>query len=285
MPDPFENMDFSLILCTVGRTREVAEFLRSLPKNGVESFEIVLVDQNEDDRLTGIFAPYRGRFPVRHIRCERGLSQARNRGLAAAAGRIIAFPDDDCVYPAGLLEKVKLYFSEHAECGGLSTLVTDAAGEFSAGGYMSKQAQTITRNNVWRCGVSPSIFVRRESIGKITFDETLGVGSGTIFGSGEETDFLLNLLENGVRLDYRPELLVLHPRFRGPWRMERGWRYGCGMGRVLRKHAYGAATAVRYALLQAVRAAQAFFLLRFGRMMFHLAMSFGRLRGYLTKRQ
>lgn len=42
--------------------------------------------------------------------------------------------------------------------------------------------------------VSCSFFVKREKVGKLRFDERLGVGSGTRFGSGEETDFVLNLI-------------------------------------------------------------------------------------------
>lgn len=267
---PEMNFDFSLILCTLNRTKEVDDFLCSLAEQPPElNLELIVVDQNGDERLDAVLEPYRKRFALKRIRTSPGLSRARNLGLRQASGRIIAFPDDDCVYPPDLLARIAAAFSEDAGMDGLSTLVTDSGGQFSAGGRMYRHPCRITARNVWWCGVSPSIFVRREAAAGVFFDETLGVGSGTIFGSGEETDYLLALMEAGKRLEYRPDLVVLHPRFGGPWLSRRGMLYGCGMGRVLRKHGRSFPTAAYYAGLQLVRAAQSFAMLRFGKMCFH----------------
>lgn len=279
------DYDFSFVLCTLNRRDEVAQFLASLKKQTEQyRIQLIVVDQNTDDRLTEVLSPYRNTFEICHVKTQPGLSRARNLGLQYAVGDIIGFPDDDCTYPETLLEFLFQAFSEEPARGGISTLVTDEAGNFSAGGRMYLEPCAITTKNVWWCGVSPSIFVRRNALGTVTFDEELGVGSGTIFGSGEETDFLLMLLEAGVRLDYMPQAVVYHPRFTGPWKKERGWLYGCGMGRVLRKHDESVLTVFYYAALQQIRALQSFFTFKFGKMLFHLAMSYGRLRGYFAKR-
>lgn len=280
------DFDFSLVLCTLNRRDEVAQFLASLKKQDAQyRIQLIVVDQNTDDRIPEVLKPYQNDFEICLVKTQPGLSRARNLGLQYALGNIIGFPDDDCTYPETLLTFLYRAFAEDPQRGGISTLVTDEAGNFSAGGRMYRTPCTITKKNVWWCGVSPSIFVRRSALGGICFDEELGVGSGTVFGSGEETDFLLMLLEAGVRLDYMPQAVVYHPRFTGPWKRERGWLYGCGMGRVLRKHGASFFTVFYYALLQQVRAAQSFCTLKFRKMLFHLAMSYGRLYGYLAKRQ
>jgi len=279
------EFDFSLILCTLERVDVVDLFLKSLSRQDESlRIELIVVDQNTDNRLDPVLAPYAERYSLKHLRTTPGLSRARNLGLKEASGAIICFPDDDCTYPPELLKSVHDIFRKEPQTDGISACVTDEAGKFyTAGGQMFRNPCPIDRKNVWWCGVSVSIFFRRQAIDGVFFDESLGVGSGTIFGSGEETDYLLSLLKSGKRLSYRPDLIVHHPRFNGPWSAKRGMRYGCGMGRVLRKHGWSFFTAVCYACLQLARSAQSALTFRFSKMCYHLAMSAGRIRGYLAK--
>src|ERR1700687_2188783 len=83
---------FSLVLATVGRTSELERFLMHLNRQSYRKLELILVDQNPDDRLIPLVTTYRECFPVIHCRSAIGLSRARNVGLAHAAGDILAFP-------------------------------------------------------------------------------------------------------------------------------------------------------------------------------------------------
>ena len=270
---------FSLILCTVNREQVVREYFESLAQQkDAPPFEVILIDQNPDERLMPIVKDFQDRFPIRRYTAEPGLSRARNIGLRYAEGEIVAFPDDDCTYPESLLKNVSDFLLQEM-VDGISTLVTDKQGRLS-GTVMYRTARRITESNVWRCGVSISIFVKRAAVGGIVFDEDLGVGSGTVYGSGEETDFLLNLIHAGRRLDYCPHLVVNHPVFIGPWSLKRGYLYGSGMGRVLHKHRYTIFRAIYSAGLQIVRAGAALLTLNLPRMIFHFAMAYGRLSGY-----
>lgn len=48
---------------------------------------------------------------IKYIHIEqKGLSLARNIGLKYVKGDIVAFPDDDCEYPADLLKEVNDFF-------------------------------------------------------------------------------------------------------------------------------------------------------------------------------
>ncbi|MBR4666866.1 MAG: glycosyltransferase [Lentisphaeria bacterium] len=270
---------FSLILCTIDRDQVVREYFESLARQQEPpSFEVILIDQNKDDRLLPIVADFEKIFPIRRYTATPGLSHARNIGLNYAEGEIIAFPDDDCTYPETLLKSVSDYLSsEHID--GVSTLVTDRNGQFYSN-FIYRSSRRISFSNVWHCGVSISIFLKRQTIGDIRFDESLGVGSGTVYGSGEETDFLLNLLRERKLLVFCPDMVVNHPAFMGPWTVKRGYLYGNGMGRVLRKHHYTVFRAFYSAMLQGIRALMALGTLNFPKMNFHLAMAYGRLIGY-----
>ena len=270
---------FSLILCTVNRDQVVRDYFESLARQqDPPPFEVILIDQNPDDRLLPIVEYFKDMFPIRRYTAKPGLSRARNIGLSYAEGEIVAFPDDDCTYPDTLLKSVSDFLRQEM-VDGISILVTDKQGRQS-GTVMYRTARRITESNVWRCGVSISIFVKREAIGDIRFDEELGVGSGTVYGSGEETDFLLNLIHAGRHLDYCPHMVVNHPVFIGPWTLKRGYLYGNGMGRVLQKHHYSIFRMGYSAGLQVIRAGVAFLMLNIPRMLFHFAMAYGRVTGY-----
>jgi hypothetical protein len=85
------------------------------------------------------------------------------------------------------------------------------------------------------------MFLRRSVALRYRFDETLGVGAETPWGAGEETDYLLNLIERGHRLWFDPSIAIWHQGRSGPFTPKvcaKARSYGMGMGRVLRKNGY-----------------------------------------------
>ena len=253
----------SLITVTMGdRPGELARLRSSLGHQTYRNFEHIVINQREHPEFRG------------------GLSRARNYGLTLAMGDVVAFPDDDAWYAPTILQDVVDRLSDEAVAG-VSFRVTDEKGVCSAGGYMATGVMPITRQNIWRTAVSCSFFVRRECLTGIWFDERLGVGARTCYGSGEETDLLLQVIERGYRLVYDGDKVVYHPCYRGVYSVTRGWLYGNGCGAVLRKHHYSVVRVVWMASLQLVRTVQATFALRFDKVSFHFSMSLGRLHGYL----
>jgi glycosyltransferase involved in cell wall biosynthesis len=274
----------SLVLGTVGRTRELGVFLDALRGQEAGRLEVVLVDQNPDDRVPRLLAERGDPVAIRLVRAPRGLSRARNAGLRHARAAILGFPDDDCWYPPGLVARVLRWFGDHPDADGLSCRVTDERGRHSAGGFMSAGSHWITRSNVWRSAVSPGLFVRRavhEAVGG--FDERLGTGAGTPWGSGEETDYLLRAIRAGRRVWYDGDLVVHHPRpaeHAGRPGLGRSWAYGRGMGRVLRRHRYGLGSALYYASLSWGSAGVSCVRLAPGRALERAVMGMGRLAGW-----
>jgi glycosyltransferase involved in cell wall biosynthesis len=277
---------FSLILPSIGRVAELERFLASLAGQGEPDWELILVDQNEDDRLAALAAKYGERFPLKHLRSKPGLSRARNVGLAAAAGELLAFPDDDCWYPEGLLPAVATRFHETPDIDGLCGRGVDPEGRPLLSGSPGEPGPVSARK-IWRQGISIGIFLRRRALADLGgFDETLGAGAGSSWGSGEETDLLLRLLASGRRLEYDPSLRIFHPappeRADAPAR-RRARAYGAGMGRVMRQNNLPPSFAARQ-ILRALAGA-AYMLLRGkpGRAALYLAAFRGRLTAYLGR--
>jgi glycosyltransferase involved in cell wall biosynthesis len=274
-------MKISLILATKGRVEEIRRFLQSLVEQSCGDLELIVVDQNEDDRLEAILAQSNFPFPIVHLRSEAGLSRARNVGASVATGDIIAFPDDDCWYPDGLLARVISTFENQPSLDGLTGRSEDGKGRPS-GGSFSLQEGRVDINNVWKNGISYTIFLRSSVCAQIgRFDEELGVGARTRFGSGEESDYLIRGVKLGFNIRYLPDLIVFHPN---PVLYDRdhrikAFRYGMGMGRVLSKHRYR----LSYNLYKVLRplggAALALLTLRREKAAYHFAIAKGRLCG------
>src|ERR1700722_725873 len=88
----------SVVVCTRNRPESVLVTLRSLLAMHYRPFEIVVIDNapSSDATKDALLAAYAEDSRVRYVREPRpGLSWARNRGRAEAAGDIVAFTDDD----------------------------------------------------------------------------------------------------------------------------------------------------------------------------------------------
>jgi glycosyltransferase involved in cell wall biosynthesis len=228
---------FDLVVASVDRVDELARLLGSLERQTHRDFRVLLVDQNDDDRLAGTLD---GR-PVERLRAPRGLSRARNAALERIEADLVAFPDDDCVLPDDLLARVAARFAREPELDGLCGRAADEAGRSSPS--WASDARLLTRSNLWNRAISFTIFLRAEVVRDVgTFDEQLGLGAGTPWSSGEEIDYLVRALDRGARIAYDPDLVVLHrnPVFSAAALREVGTRDGASVGYILRKHRYPA---------------------------------------------
>ncbi len=234
-------MRYSLVLATIHRTAELERFMVSLYNQPFADFELLIVDQNRDGRLLPIIETYLSRGNLIHLRSEPGLSKARNRAMGLLNGEIVVFPDDDCWYPVDLLATVDRLFRDHPEWDGLTGRSVDR-NDLPSGGRWDNRAGRITTHNVWRRATSYSIFLRRETIARLGgFDESLGVGAETRWGSGEDIDYLLRGISAGFHFFYSPAVQVFHPIPINQYDrlgLDKAYLYGSGMGRVLRLYDY-----------------------------------------------
>jgi len=93
----------SVVICTFNRAPMLRRALEALRAQlGAErSFELIVVDNNSTDRTAAVIREAGTHAPLTCLRETRqGLSFARNRGVAASHGDIVAFSDDDvCAAP------------------------------------------------------------------------------------------------------------------------------------------------------------------------------------------
>jgi glycosyltransferase involved in cell wall biosynthesis len=104
----------SLIIPTFNHARFVGAAIDSALAQTVSAFEIIVVDDGSTDETPAVLARYAAR--VRVLRQEnRGLSAARNAGLAAAHGKFVSFLDaDDVMAPTKLAAQLEVLERSHA---------------------------------------------------------------------------------------------------------------------------------------------------------------------------
>jgi glycosyltransferase involved in cell wall biosynthesis len=266
---------FDLVVATVGRTAELARFLDSVAAQDYPAARVIVVDQNDDSRLEDV-------FDGRTLRAERtssprGLSRARNAGLELVEADVVAFPDDDCVYPPGLLAHVAEKLGADSTLAGLTGQARDAHGR-SAASWKTDGA-ILTDDNLWNRAISFTIFLRREIVDAVgPFDEALGLGSGTQWSSSEEIDYLVRTVRAGARIEYDPSLVVEHDV--RPDTQLTGARDGASIGYLLRKHGYPVRIVSRMLARPFGGALLSLLRLDVDRSRFHLATLRGRVRGY-----
>src|SRR5215471_7389353 len=95
-------LSVSLVICTRNRARQLEACLASVSKIRCDrEWEAVIVDNGSSDHTRTVVGEFaRSHVGARYVwEPEPGLSRARNAGVKASRGDIIAFTDDDC-YPA-----------------------------------------------------------------------------------------------------------------------------------------------------------------------------------------
>jgi GT2 family glycosyltransferase len=113
---PESPPQISVVVCTMfERGEEIRSCLESLAALDYPAFEVLVVDNRRDE--DGGSVDWVESIPgVRLLRERRpGVAAAKNRGLNAAAGAIVAFTDDDVVVDRGWLTAFARRFSAHPE--------------------------------------------------------------------------------------------------------------------------------------------------------------------------
>ena len=200
----------SVVVCSYNGGRTLEQCLRSLGELAYPDFEVILVDDGSTDDTPDIAA----RFPdVRMIRQEnQGLSVARNTGLGAATGEIVAYTDADCFADPDWLTLLvhQLETSGATAVGGPNLTPEDG---WLAGCVACAPGQPIhvlesdeEAEHIPGCNMA----FRREAL--------LAIGSfDPLFRkAGDDVDVCWRLREAGYRITFAPGAFVWHHRRQGP---------------------------------------------------------------------
>ncbi len=115
------NPFVSVIIPTHNRARLLERAVQSVLRQTFRDFEIIIIDDASTDETAGLVEQKFSHVPValRYVRSEESIerSRARNRGIALAAGKLIACLDDDDEYLPEFLAMLAGYMREHPRIG------------------------------------------------------------------------------------------------------------------------------------------------------------------------
>jgi GT2 family glycosyltransferase len=243
-----------------------------------DDFEVVVVENRPGSNATRRMLEQRfGADPrVRYIEeARRGLSAARNAGLAASENELIAFVDDDVVVDRAWMSRAAAAFERSDQIAGVTGLILPLELE-SDSQLLLERFMTLGKGFTPRIfhlpeswdeypllpytpgvvGSGANTFLRADVARQLGgFDATLG--TGTPASGGEDLDLYIRLLREGHAIAYEPTAIVWHPHPGAPAELRRQvYRYGVGLGATLTKQLV--AGPARRQLLRAIPAGIAY---------------------------
>lgn len=229
-------MKISVIIATYNRGVHLKNLLASLAKQNHPSLEIIVADQNEDDRVYRIIeeSPQLTEdVEVIKVRVA-NLSNARNRGFEISAGELIFFPDDDSLVPEAFIEKIVSRFRSRENIDFISLPVR----EHDVPPYDRLGEIPITQKNANVLTTASSIVYRRKVIRDTgPFDVRLGLGGE--FEAAEDLDYMLRVLYGGFSGHFCDDTYVIHKdplvTYDAP-SAARAYKYNRGYGACVKKH-------------------------------------------------
>lgn len=231
-------MKLSLILSSLNRPPSLIErFMASIPTPERFQLELLLVDQNSDQRLEEL-ARAPGPIPLRYSCSAPGLSQGRNAALPHAQGEVIGFPDDDCWYFEDTVDALESAVQRHPSASFFAGRILDANQRLCLHNRWPAVEVPVTAKNINFTVASASLFVHRRVFERIgMFDPLLGVGAR--FGAAEEVDLIYRALKAGFTGIYCPSIRVGHPAGSAIPDEKRAYSHARGSGYLFRKHHFG----------------------------------------------
>lgn len=230
-PIPPASANVTVLICTRDRTDDLRlclERLMAMPDDGQS---ILVVDNAPATEAT---AELIAGFPtVRYLREPRpGLDVARNSGIRAATGEIVAMIDDDAVPDRLWLRTLVRNFDDPTVLAatGLTMaleLETEAQIAFQRVGGFARgfkrvvyDAATCDPFKAWHAGAGVNMAMRRCVVEKVgRFDEALDAGTASL--AGGDTDMMRRILSAGYRIVYDPEAVNWHRHRRTMPELER----------------------------------------------------------------
>jgi GT2 family glycosyltransferase len=196
----------SVVVCSYNGARTIRETLEGLTRLDYPHYEVIVVDDGSTDATAAIAAEY----DVRLISGpNRGLSHARNVGLRAARGAIVAYIDDDAwPDPAWLTYLVSVFNRTTHDGVGGPNIPPPGDGETGAcvanapGGPVHVLLSDTEAEHIPGCNMA----FRRAAL------EVIGGFDEQFRKAGDDVDVCWRLREHGMTIGFSPAAVVWHHR-------------------------------------------------------------------------
>jgi GT2 family glycosyltransferase len=277
--------DISVIVCSHNGQQKLSTTLSRLQQQSLSPsrYEVIVVDDGSTDH-TSRLARSAG---VRVVRLEapEGLAAARNAGVGAAAGAVVAFTDDDCAPAGNWLAALTSSFADVAVDGvggkvvpacpngfllrylqarnPLSPLPAELMVSTRARYRLRLYLRSVVRSEPELAAGAPlySAVGANMAFRRALITELGGFDEAFTFG-GEEEDLCrrAHSRQHGAQLRYQPDAVVVHrfePRLRELLRRARAYGIGNARGAVkhqdLRPIVYPFPLLIAFAVLRALQ--------------------------------
>jgi len=202
----------TVVIPTRNRSALLTRLLVSLQHMEYPRWEAIVVDDGSTDGTAAAVERFQESGLPLHYRYQpwQRMGVARNLGIAAACGDIVAFTDDDCLVDPAWAGALAATFRAHPEALGVQgKTVTD----HSAMTPFTRQIEQLEGGQPYRtCNVAYRADVLR----------ALG-GFDTILVRGEDVVMAMQVLERGPII-FSPDAIVVHPPRPKEWADRRAWR-------------------------------------------------------------
>ena len=213
----------SIVVCTYNGSQTIRDCLDGIVRLEYRDYEIIVVDDGSSDTTAALVQEY----DVRLITTEnQGLSSARNTGMAAATGEIIAYLDDDARPDPHWLTYIAYTFltTSHAAVGGPN--IAPLGDNFVAECVdlaPGNPEQVLLSDSAAELLPGCNLAIRKSCLQAIGgFDPTYRI-------AGDDVDVCWRLRDRGWTLGYHPSAMVWHHRRRS---VRAYWQQQVGYGRA-----------------------------------------------------
>jgi O-antigen biosynthesis protein len=247
----------SIVVATCADAEQVVRCVDAIQSHATDPYEVVVVE-NRPARST-VARVLQERFGdderIRYVEERRpGLACARNAGLRAARGELVAFTDDDVLVDAAWVPAIRRAFAAAPEVGCVTGLILPLELETPAQLLIERFAsygkgflpriyslekpppdQPLFPYTAGYFGSGANMAFRTATLRNLGgFDPVLG--TGTRARGGEDLDVCIRVLNAGVRLAYEPRAIVWHRHPEtGAHLRRRAFDYGTALGAMLTK--------------------------------------------------
>jgi GT2 family glycosyltransferase len=212
---PTDCARISVVLSTRNRGDAASGAIRTILDNDYPDFEVIVLDQSDDDLTRKSIAPFLTDPRIRYLRGdERGRSAGLNAAIRAARGALVSITDDDCTVPLDWLREFEAAFAMDSRIGIVFGNVLPAPHDRAVGCIPAfvRQSPFLARGLSDKCqvqGIGACMGVRLSVWQTLAgFDEMLG--SGARFKAGEDGDLALRALSAGHWVYETPAVHVVH---------------------------------------------------------------------------